>query len=215
MIKREDAISVLQGLLTPSNEKKIRIYIEKITRMTDKQWQQFLNEKSINSIEDIEKIVNELLARRNDDEKIKLNDLISYGISGNTLHIHVVPSDLHHMLSARGMKEGKQYLIEALEQIKQIMQSEGHTNIEKVFAVSPIMRRPITDIFEELGFSTRTINMEKAKDDEELQYFYEMFKGKGKKLGRAILTREQIFSDEWEQLKNSQKKSKGDESQEL
>lgn len=215
MIKKEDVISVLQGLLTPSNENKISIYREKIIRMTEEQWQRFLNEKSINSVEEIEKIVNELLARRNDDEKIKLNDLISYGISGNTLHIHVVPSDLHYMLSAKGMREGKQYLIDALEQIKQIMQLEGYINIDKVFAVSPIMRRPITDIFEELGFSTRTINMEKAKDDEELQYFYEMFKGKEKKLGRAILTREQLFSNEWDQLKNFQKKSKGDESQEL
>lgn len=215
MIRKEEAISVLQSLLNTGNENKVKAYIEKIRGMTEEQWQKFLESKSIESVEQIEKMANELLGRRDSNEKIKLNDLISYGISGNTIHIHVVPDDLHHMLSLKGMKQGKQYLIDALEQIKTLMQQEQFQNIDKVFAVSPIMRRPITSIFEDLNFSTRTINMEDAQNDEELQYFYEMFKGKGKKLGRAFLTREQLLSEEWEKLKNSQKVAKGDDSQEL
>lgn len=215
MIRKEEVISILQSLLNTDNESKVKIYIRIIREMTEEQWQKFLESKSIESVEQIEKIANELLERRDNNEKIKLNDLISYGISGNTIHIHVVPTDLHHMLSLRGMKEGKQYLIDALEQIKALMKQEEYKNIDKVFAVSPIIRRPITQIFEDLGFSTRTINMKDAENDDELQYFYERFKGKGKKLGRAVLSKQQLFSEEWEQLKNSQKISKGDDSQEL
>ena len=214
MIKKEDAIIVLEGLMNNDNESKVKIYLEKIRQMTDEQWQQFLNSKSIDSIEEIERIANELLARRADQEIKPLNDLISYGISGNTIHIHVVPDDLHSMLSSKGMQEGTRYLIDALEQIKQLIQSEEYGYIENVFAVSPIMRRPITDIFERLGFATKTKKMEEVPNDEDLKYFYEMFKGKGKKLGRAILTREQLLSEEWEQLKNSKKAKLGDDQQE-
>lgn len=96
MIRKEDAILVLQGLLNEENGNKINIYIERLREMSDDQWQELLKSKSINSVEQIEKIIDELTRR---DVKIKLNDLISYGISGDTLHIHLVPSDLHNMLS--------------------------------------------------------------------------------------------------------------------
>jgi len=203
-IKKEDAIKILISLRNEQNQTKIDKYIEKVSCMDELSWEKFIEESSINTIEDLIKKARELTEEN--DEMIELNDLVKYGFKRTTIHIHVVPSDVHNMLSREGLKIAKQKLIDALEKIQQLLkENEKLKDVENVYAVSSILRKPIINIFEDLNYEIKVLKGEEAKKDEELRFFYEtMFKG-SKMLGRASISKEKLFSEKWNELKNSQK----------
>lgn len=207
MIKREEVISILENLKDNSNTKKVEGYMLKVQQMNDIQWQEFLQSKSIQTIEDIEKIANGLLEREEQSKFTELNEMISYGWSDDSIHIHVVPNDLHNMLNKEGIKQGEQFLIDALEKIQELLKTEQFSNIKTVCAISTILRGPIKDIFSKLGFETAVYSMKDLESNEQYKKFYEMFKDKGKKLGIASISRDKLFATEWNELKNSRKKS--------
>lgn len=210
-IKKEDAINAILTLKNMDNEHKINKYIKKIHGMSDEEWEVFLENSSIKTIDALYKKVEQLLIKENrNDNMIILNSLIKYGYDGNTLHIHTVINDAHNMLSRKGLIDAKLKLIDALEKIQILLQeNESLENIQKVYAISPILRKPIINIFEELDFDTKVLDAEKAKQDEEFKYFYSIFTKENnrviKKLGRASISREKLLSKQWDELKDKQK----------
>ena len=137
----------------------------------------------------------------------KLNDMVSFGVNGRTIHIHVVPKDLHDVLNREGLRQGELELIDALEKIKDMLKTDKrYKHINKVFAVSSIIRKPISRLFTNLDFDVKTLKTEDAKNDVELKNFYSMFKD-GKYIGRAQLSREKLFSDEWSKLAEERKET--------
>lgn len=206
-LKKEEAVETLTILENEENKQKISKYIEKINNMSETEWNNFLKSSSIKTKQELEQKIRKLLEKK--VEMIALNDLIKYGYNKSTLHIHVVPEDIHNMLSRKGLEVGKQKLIDALEKIEILLKEDSKLkDIDKIYAVSPILRKPIINIFEELDFDTRVIDMERAKTDEEFKDFYEMFnksKQTVKKLGRASISKEKLLSNKWNTLKEKQK----------
>ena len=91
----------------------------------------------------------------------KINELISYGVSNSTLHIHIVPTDVKNMLNSEGLKQANLKLIEALETIKTRPEIKDD-NIKTIFAVSPILRLgALQEMFKKLGFSVSQTKSEK------------------------------------------------------
>lgn len=206
-LRKDEAINAIILLKNDENMQKVNGYIEKIKEMSETEWKEFLNKSSIHTIEHLYKRVEELLKK---EDMIVLNDLIKYGYINSTIHIHTVIDDAHNMLSRKGLQEAKQKLIDALEKIQIILQEDPKMkNINKIYAVSPILRRPIIDIFEDLDFDIKVLNANQAKEDEELKAFYERFQKKSKKqikkLGRACISKEKLLSKQWNQLKDTQK----------
>lgn len=202
-IKKEDAINLLNILKNEENKDKIDRYINLVNRMDELAWNKFIRKNSINSIEDLSIKARKLLERKED--RIQLNDLINYGCNGNTLHIHVIPEDVHSMLNRKGLEIAKLKLIDALEKIQVLLQENTNlSNIDKIYAVSPILRKPIINMFDELDFKTKSLDFEIAQEDEELKRFCQMFKG-SKKIGSAYISKEKLLSREWNELKDKYK----------
>lgn len=206
-IRKEDAINVLNILRNEENKDKIDRYLNLINSMDEVAWNNFIKEYSIKSVEDLSIKARKLLEQKQD--KIELNDLIDYGCNGNTLHIHVIPKDVHSMLNRKGLEIAKLKLIDALEKIKVLLQQDANlSDINNVYAVSPILKRPIITIFADLGFETKVLDFERAKEDEEFKHFCKMFENKDKnpkKLGRAYISKEKLLSREWNELKDNYK----------
>ncbi|MDO4282273.1 MAG: hypothetical protein Q4D02_01435 [Clostridia bacterium] len=206
MITKQEAIKLLETSFNNQNSDQVKVYIEKINRMKEEEWKAFLIEKAIHSSEDLKKLVTRMLSRQEHSEFIPLNHLISYGYNENVIHIHVVPKDARALLSKKGLNQSEVALIDALEKIQVILKDkEEFENVKQICAVSNIMKRPISNMFERLGFDVKTMGIEQAKNDSELSKFYPMFKDKNS-LGRAVLSREVLFSDEWNKQKDERKK---------
>lgn len=142
----------------------------------------------------------------------KINDLITYWTSKNSIHIHLVPRDISHVF--RDPEEMKKYellFIDALEKLKVIMMKNDWKN--RIDAISPIVRQNsvIWNLFEKYWFDVKSMTREKAANDKELSYFVkniftdEKNKKHFTKIWMARLTREKLFSDEWETMKNKYK----------
>jgi len=148
----------------------------------------------------------------NHNNFIKVNDLISYWTSHHSIHIHLIPRDISHVFEdPEEMKKCELLFIDALEKLKVILAKKKWKN--RIDAISPIVRRKsvIWNLFEKYWFDVKSMTREKAFDDEELSYFVkniftdEKNKRHFTKIWRARITRETLFSDEWECMKNKYK----------
>ena len=142
----------------------------------------------------------------------QVNDLISYWVSKHSLHIHLIPRDISHVFEDPDeMKKYELLFIDALEKLKVIMMKYKWK--DRIDAISPIVRKKsvIWNLFEKYWFDVKSMTREKAFDDEELSYFVkniftdEKNKRHFTKIWRARITRETLFSDEWENMKNKYK----------
>lgn len=203
MLTKNEAISILNSMISEENGKKIEKYINIISSLDDNGWEKISKEKSIYTASDVAKIVNKDMEKSH--EFTDLNDLVSYGRNDNTIHIHVVPSDVRTLLSREGLRFSELQLIDAMEKIQtMVKENSEYKDILKIYAVSGIMKGPISKMFKNLGFDVKTMSIQTAKDDDELGKFYDIFKDK-KDLGRAVLSKEVLLSDEWNELKDKRK----------
>ncbi len=203
-VTKSEAISILEKMKSEENVNRVMTYINRINAMSNAEWQKFATDNKLTVKAFVEEANRRIM--QSPQKFIKLNDLVSYGITGDTLHIHLIPQDAHNLLNRQGFIYAEQELIGALENLRNMLiKDEKLSNIDKVFAVSGILHGPVQSIFDHLGFSTKSMKIEEAKHDKDLSYFYDMFKN-SRKLGRAMISKEKLESDEWEQLVIARKK---------
>lgn len=205
MIKKQEAKEVLENLRTEENFDRIEKYVKMIDSMSDNDMEKILAQARIVTIDDFKKEIQRKISIRESTNFTSLNDIVSYGYSGNTIHIHLLPKDGKFLLNKDGLKMAELKLIEALEQLKSLILTDDNLkNTNQIYAVSGLIKRPISTLFTNLGFDVKTMKIEKAKEDSELKKFYDRFKDK-KDIGRAILPTKILFSPKWEDLKNERK----------
>lgn len=208
MLSRIEIVGILNNMTTEKNKGIIEELLGKLERTSDEDLEKLLTERKIKSARDVKRMVKETEKRPRRMQKHKfesLNDVVSFGTTDSTIHIHLIPKDAHYMLTREGMKEAELALIDALEKIKRKLGKEKkYKRIQQVYAVSPIMTGIVSRWFKDLGFDVKTLPMEQAKGDEELSKFAGIFEG-AKKLGRANLTKEQLMTEEWEERKEAVK----------
>lgn len=215
MLQKEEVVNLIKSVTNEENKSKLQKYLDMIEAIDDIEWEKFAKE---NSLDTLEKLSLELEKRLSDNRSLKenaeennypfimLNDLVSYGITGDTLHIHLIPPDVHNLLNRRGLVTAEMSLIDALEQIREIIKDKSE--IKTVYAVSGIMQSLIARMFIGLNFDVKVLPMEEAKNDRELGVFYERFNRKNlDKLGRASMPREVLISGEWENKKEKRKET--------
>ncbi len=207
MLSRTEIVEILTNMTTEENKERIAELIEKIDRASDEELEKILKERKIKSAKDVKKVVegkgnNPRMAGQKFEN---LNDVVSFGITNETLHVHLIPKDAHHMLTREGRKEAQIALIDAMEKIKaKLVGDKKYGRIQHVYAVSPIMTGIVSRWFKELGFDVKTLPVEQAKEDTELAKFVGRFDG-AQKLGRANLPKEELMTEEWEQRKDELK----------
>ena len=204
MISRRELLDILEDMKDEKNNAVISEYVDLVSFLDDKSLEQILRQRGIETKDDAMEFIKTKTTR--ELHKFKpLNELISFGTNGRTLHIHVIPTSFQHMLSPRGIRKAELQLIDALEKIREILSTdENYKHINNVFAVSNLITRPITGIFEKLGFDVKSMLTVQAPNDPELSKFYEMFKN-GKKLGRATISKEKMLSEEWDKCITARK----------
>ena len=141
-----------------TNEIYINYYLGKIDMFDERQMQQFFEQygNDTKSIEtSLQKKLEEDMQRAR-DQKYPLNEFISYGVSGKTVHIHVLPKSIKEDIKQKGMRrfydEATLYVIDALEKIEKLSQNHDW---EQVYAISPILSGAVLRMFKELGFETQ------------------------------------------------------------
>lgn len=201
MINKEDILTILKNIKDENNSKKVDSYISRINEMSDMEWNWFVEFSKSNSTDDFVNFFNNNREIHELQWRTNLNDIVSFGKYKNTLHIHLVPRDLHTMLNKKGFNLGTLALIDALEKIKKlIISDEKFSDVEEIIAFSKLIRKPISVIFEKVGFDTRTMTTAEAKEDSELKKYYNKFVEEEKKVGIAKISKERLFSKEWEKV---------------
>lgn len=201
-MNKNEVIEILKNIEI-ADKRLIQDYLIKINNISEGALQNILKQNNIQSEEDLKSYVKNNMDAQN--KFIELNDFVSYGKSKDTIHIHVVPKDARFLLNRNGLNIAEYKLIEALEKLQEITKNdESLKNIKEIYAVSGLIKKPISTIFENLEFDVKSMKIDDAKNDEELKKFHERFKDK-KNLGRARLSKEKLFSKEWNKLKDDRK----------
>lgn len=134
------------------------------------------------------------------EKHYSLNELLDCRITGNTLHIHVVPKTVKADMETKGHRDYIKYADErldnALTAIYEIITTKEQ-NIQNIFAVSPLLNHQlIKKMFEKQGFDTT------GKPDKR---FEEMFGTD--KIGQATIKRDKFISlqEQKQEVKNKSK----------
>jgi len=104
-----------------------------------------------------QKFINRIKHNSHSNNFTPLNDMFSYGRTGNTLHIHLVPHDLRNTKSTLGEEQFNMLIENKLEdflgKLQPIVKSDS--TISGVFAVSPIFfHESWRKAHEKLGFDS-------------------------------------------------------------
>ena len=166
------------------------------------------------------KFVDKIIHSQERDKFIPLNDMFSYGRSGNTLHMHLVSKDLRNTQNELGEEKFNELIKSKLEDFLCRLQPivRNDESIEGLFAVSPIFfHANWKNIHEEIGFdSIKEVLLEDESSDmpyKQRIMFLQMFNKDGKNNRRVFYTnmnREKLLNTKFRRLETTQEKTKTD-----
>lgn len=166
------------------------------------------------------KFINRIRHTQTTDKFIPLNDMFSYGRTGNTLHMHLVPTDLRNIKNELGAETFNKLIKNKLEDFLCRLQPiiRDDESIEGLFAVSPIFfHSDFKNIHEEMGFDPiKEILIEDESSDmlyKQRIMFLQMFNKDEKSKRRVFYTnmsREKLLTTEFRRLENIKEKTKID-----
>ncbi|MGM9970001.1 MAG: hypothetical protein ACI35S_06365 [Anaeroplasma sp.] len=135
--EEEEKVTVVTKYLK-SLDSKSEKEIEKSTEgFTEEHLRQFINIK-----------IEKALTRTESHAFTKVNEFYEYGISGETLHLHL-PGDFHEMFKEKGKVKGSAILLkELIDAVDKINEQKNIGNInlkecKQIYMISPIFYAPI------------------------------------------------------------------------
>ena len=212
-MNRKDIKNILMSIRTSENDDIINKLLGKIDMIDDIALQSAVKqvggtEEAVRSF--LEKKITE--RQNNDTQKhISINEMFSYGISGETIHLHL-PIDLKPIISQKGLSGAidtvNLYMLDAIDRIKSL-KDEGYYKFQEkdsIYMISPILFGREMKFLESLDFETRNYNINELNDDEfvkqnkEAMLAINIF-GKDKNVGSAKIKFDTISSKEWQDKK--------------
>lgn len=213
---KQDIKNILMSMRTQENNSIINNLLGKIDLMDEKSIQIALD-KVGNNEEGVRKFFENKLSERHHNqsqEKYPINDMFTYGISGNCIHLHL-PGDLHQMISERGISGTidtvNLQLLDAIDKIRQLRDDGFYRFKEKdsIYMISPILIGKEMKFLDSMDFQTRSYKKKDLNDDKfiakhpEAELATHIF-GKDNNVGTASISFEILSSKEW-QNKRKQK----------
>lgn len=215
-MNKRDVKNILISMRTHQNETAVNNLLGKIDLMEESRIQEILNQ-----LEDSEEAVREELSKRivallRSDEKYPINSLFTYGISGNSVHLH-----LPGIMQIKGGMTKKfntvnLYLLDAIEKVARL---KGRIpEIEKIYMISPILTFKVKDKatgelkFDELGFlgglgfdteqfTAEQLGNQDFLDENPEAVLAKTIFGSDKNVGRASIDISRISTPEWQAKK--------------
>lgn len=198
------------AMRTPENEE----VMNRLLGMIDMADEETLQNK-IEEIGGTEEAINACLEqqiKKIQEKHIPINEMFSYGINGNCIHLHL-PVDLHEMIFDKGISRTMDtvnlYLLDAIERIKFLRDSGYYKFQDKdsIYMISPILKgKRILGFLDELDFERRFYrekelnNEDFLKNHSEAMLAREIFP-KRDYVGVAEITFDKMASQEWQDKK--------------
>ena len=187
-MNKKEVKNILISMRTPENEIAVNHLLGQLDMKSDTEIEQITerfgnNEENIR--EKLSKKIEEISQSRN-DEKYPINDMFTYGISSNCIHLHL-PTDLHELMAQNG-----------------ISKTIALVNLQLLDAINKIKEMKF---LEELDFTTHSYSKKQLSDEKfvqetpEAQLATHIF-GHDKNVGTALIRFEQINSKQWQEKKN-------------
>lgn len=214
-MKKSEIKNILFSMRTTENEEIINNLLGKIDLLGEEKLQDILgkigdNEENIRNY--LQEKINSLQGKY--ETHTKINRMFSYGISGNTIHLHM-PVDLHKMFEKIGIPKTintfNLYLLDAIDRIR-IMRAEGFYKFidkDNIYMIAPILRKRELKFLNELEFKTQMLKKKDLQDEQfvsehsDAQLATKIF-GNNKDVGTAIIGLNVINSKEWQEKKAKQ-----------
>ena len=214
-MKKSEIKNILFSMRTAENEEIINNLLGKIDLLREEKLQDILrqiggNEESIGSY--IQEKIKSMQEQH--EPHTKINKMFSYGISGNTIHLHM-PVDLHEMFAKMGisrtMSTVSLYLLDAIDRIR-MMRADGFYKFldkDNIYMISPILLKRELEFLNTLDFRTQIYRKKELQDKQfvaehpESQLAIRIF-GNNKDVGTAIIRLDMINSKEWQEKKSRQ-----------
>ena len=218
---RSDVKRILYSLKDNTNEEIITSVLAKLDRLTDENISQILSQigDSETAVKGyLNNIIYKQLVKRHEhehDHNIPLNDYITYGKTGSTLHLHL-PVDLHASIQKDGFSRTidrvNLYLLDAIDRVVDFRKknSPAISEIDEVYMISPILIRTELKFLKELGFTTQSFSKKQLSDPEFLQNSSEavlankLF-GSKNNVSSAKIPLDTLLSTEWQKKKEEAK----------
>ena len=205
---------ILMSMRTPENEAKVNNLLGKIDLMDEAAFAAALEQVG-NSEEGVKKLFEDKLAEREenrDEEKFPINDMFTYGISGNCVHLHL-PGDLHNMMKEKGMKGTLDTvnlsLLDAINRVAQLKKDGFYKfkGIDSIYMISPILIEREMRFLSEMDFETTSYKKSDLRDPEFIENHPEAklarhIFGEDRNVGTAVIKIDTVLSDAWQDKKN-------------
>ena len=212
-MKKQEIKNILMSMRTQENDTLINNLLGKIDMMDEKSFQTAL-EKVGNNEEGVRKFFESKLSERHhnqSEEKFPINDMFTYGISGNCIHLHL-PGDLHQMLAKKGLSGTintvNLQLLDAIDKIKQLRVNGFYRfqGKDSIYMISPILIGREMKFLDSMDFQTQLYRKKDLNDDKFIEEHTEarlatQIFGKDKNVGTASIKFETISSKEWQEKK--------------
>ncbi len=214
-MKKIEVKNILFSMRTTDNEEIVNNLLGKIDLLSEENFQAMLKQIGDNE-ENIRNYFQRRLSLKQEQHEphTQINKMFSYGVSGDTIHLHM-PIDLHEMFAKIGISKTintvNLYLLDAIERIRK-MQAEGFEKFSaknSIYMISPILNKRELEFLKVLDFNTKTFKKQELQDEQfvsghpEAQLAIRIF-GKNRNVGTAIIGLDVVNSKEWQLKKAKQ-----------
>ena len=208
---RNQVKNILMNMRNQENEAIINYYLGKLDMMDDKTLQEVLKQAG-NSEDGIKKLMEEKISQRRNagnEEKFKINEFFTYGISGSCIHFHL-PGNLEEMFKQKGLSRTMDTinlsLLDAIKKAKDMKNDEYYQfqDIDSIYMISPILIRKELSFLSEMDFTTHLYkkaelaNKTFLEEHPEAKLANHIF-GPERNVGTARISFETLNSKEWEE----------------
>ena len=212
-MNKKDVKSILISMRTPENEAKVNFLLSKIDIMDEARIEQISMQMG-NDEQSIRKLLSEKIGKRQlrqGEEKYPINNMFTYGISGNCVHLHL-PGSLQENFETMGIRKTidlvNLHLLDAIDKIKRLKDDGFYrfSDIESIYMISPIMIKAEMRFLEGLDFNTNSYSKKQLADldfisnNPEAQLARRIF-GDNRNVGSASISFDTINSKEWQSKK--------------
>lgn len=214
-MNKQELKNILINLRTSENESQTNYLLGKIDMMSDDEISKVISTID-NTKENIRDFLSQKLAEKTanhqSEEHFPINKMFTYGIKGNTVHLHI-PGDLHDIIAQKGIKNSidtvNLYLLDALNKLKTLKDNGFYklNNVENIFMISPLLSvKKELNFLEDLNFQTEYFSHQELNDTQFVSnnksaILATQIFGTNKKVGTASINFDTILSPEWQSKK--------------
>lgn len=215
-MNKSDIKNILISIRKPENEHIVNYLLGQVDMKDDESISRVaesLGNDETNIRNFLLKKIQEKQEQQSNDERYPINDMFTYGISENSIHLHL-PGDLHKRMAENGISKTVSMvnlqLLDAISKIKALKDDKFYRfeGKDKIYMISPIMIKREMKFLEELDFVTHSYSKKQLGDEEfirenpEAGLAVHIF-GKDRNVGTALIDFNTMNTKEWQDKKDA------------